>query len=457
MWVVTTSLNDTICALATPPGVGGLAVIRCSGGAAFHVCDSRFRGRVTLEEADDHTIHYGWWNVDGVRIDSVTCSVFRAPNSYTGEHVVEIGCHGGPIIVEQIISSLIDAGARLAEPGEFTKRAFLNRKLDLTQVEAVADLIHAQSRVGAQTAARQLAGGFTKRLAGLREHLLNVCGLLELELDFSEEDVEFVDRTSLLAALDEGISIAERLASSAASAEILRSGLQVAVVGYPNAGKSSLFNAMLSRERAIVSDVPGTTRDYLEETVIIDGYCIRLIDTAGIRSSDDVIEMQGVRLTTSLVEQSNVVLIVNDASMGYRHSAALASDLATVTGSRPMLTVQNKIDLVEQDQDEPAEGDICVSAVRGTGLSALRDALAKEARKNGDVIADVLVNARQASLLRSLAAALQQASGGVKEGRSMDYVAVDVRTAIRHLGDIAGETWSPDILETIFSRFCIGK
>lgn len=432
-------------------------MVRCSGSTAFDVCDTRFRGRVTLNEADDHTILYGWWNVNDVRIDSVTCSVFRAPNSYTGEHVVEIGCHGGPIIVEQIITSLIEAGARLAEPGEFTKRAFLNRKLDLTQVEAVADLIHAQSRVGAQTAARQLAGGFTKRLAGLREHLLNVCGLLELELDFSEEDVEFVDRTALLAALDEGITIAERLAASAASAEILRSGLQVAVVGYPNAGKSSLFNAMLSRERAIVSDVPGTTRDYLEETLFVDGYCIRLIDTAGIRSSDDVIEMQGVRLTKSLVEQSNMVLIVNDASLGHGHSEALASDLASVTGSRPMLTVQNKIDLVADDNKTTAEGDICVSAVRGTGLSALRDALSEVARKNGDVIADVLVNARQASLLRSLASSLQQASAGIQEGRSMDFVAVDVRTAIRHLGDIAGVTWSPDILETIFSRFCIGK
>lgn len=452
-----TTLSDTICALATPPGVGGLAVVRCSGSTAFDVCDTRFRGRVTLNEADDHTIHYGWWNVNDVRIDSVTCSVFRAPNSYTGEHVVEIGCHGGPIIVEQIITSLIEAGARLAEPGEFTKRAFLNRKLDLTQVEAVADLIHAQSRVGAQTAARQLAGGFTKRLAGLREHLLNVCGLLELELDFSEEDVEFVDRTALLAALDEGITIAERLAASAASAEILRSGLQVAVVGYPNAGKSSLFNAMLSRERAIVSDVPGTTRDYLEETLFVDGYCIRLIDTAGIRSSDDVIEMQGVRLTKSLVEQSNMVLIVNDASLGHGHSEALACDLASVTGSRPMLTVQNKIDLVADDNKTTAEGDICVSAVRGTGLSALRDALLEVARKNGDVIADVLVNARQASLLRSVASSLQQASAGIQEGRSMDFIAVDVRTAIRHLGDIAGVTWSPDILETIFSRFCIGK
>lgn len=421
------------------------------------MCDTRFRGRVTLATAEDHTIHYGWWSMEGVRIDSVTCSVFRTPNSYTGEHVVEIGCHGGPIVVEQILTSLIEAGARLAEPGEFTKRAFLNRKLDLTQVEAVADLIHAQSRVGAQTAARQLAGGFTKRLAVLREHLLQVCGLLELELDFSEEDVEFVDRTALLAALDEGVGVAERLAGTAASAEILRSGLQVAVVGYPNAGKSSLFNAMLSKERAIVSDVPGTTRDYLEETVFIDGFCIRLIDTAGIRASDDVIEMQGVRLTKSLVEQSNVVLIVNDASKGLYHSAALASDIASVVGSRPMLVVQNKIDLVVLEKEQLSESDIAVSAVRGTGLSLLHDALANEARKNGDVVADVLVNARQASLLRSLASSLQQAINGVQEGLSMEYVAVDVRTAIRLLGDIAGETWSPDILETIFSRFCIGK
>lgn len=455
--VVTTNLNDTICALATPPGVGGLAVVRCSGSSAFLLCDALFHGRVSLTQAQDHTIHYGWWEHNGIRIDSVTCSVFRCPHSYTGEDVVEIGCHGGPMIVDQVISSLVTAGARLAEPGEFTKRAFLNKKLDLTQVEAVADLIHSQSRIGAQTAARQLAGGFTKRLSALREHLLHVCGLLELELDFSEEDVEFVDRTALLSALHEGISVAEQLASSASSAEILRSGLYVAVVGYPNAGKSSLFNALLTRERAIVSDIPGTTRDYLEETIFIDGYAVRLFDTAGIRSSDDVIEMQGIRLTASLIEQSNVLLIVNDASVGYDHSVALAAEVSTLAGTRPVLVVQNKIDLVDTATKPVPNGTIGVSTIRGTGIADLRRALADEARKSSEGVADVLVNARQATHLRSLQSALEQASAGITEGRSMDYVAVDVRTAIRHLGDISGETWSPDVLETIFSRFCIGK
>lgn len=450
-------LNDTICALATPPGVGGLAVIRCSGRLAFDLCDLCFHGRVRLTDATDHTIHYGWWEHGGVRIDSVTCSVFRTPHSYTGDDVVEIGCHGGPHVTTQIIRSLIDLGARPAEPGEFTRRAFLNRKLDLTQVEAVADLIHAQSRIGAQTAARQLAGGFTRRLAGLRQHLLDVCGLLELELDFSEEDVEFVDRTALVQALSDGIATADQLAASAASAEILRSGYYVAVVGYPNAGKSSLFNALLDRERAIVSDVAGTTRDYLEESIFLDGYTIRMYDTAGLRDSEDMIEMQGVRLTSSLIEQSNLVLVVNDASLGKHHSDELVNSLRRLTGTRPIVIVQNKSDLVGNLFSLNDEQCVAVSTIRGAGLDALRATLLDFARASSEGVSDVLVNARQANILRDISTSCYSARAGVLEGRSMEYVAVDVRAAIRLLGDISGETWSPDVLDTIFSRFCIGK
>ncbi|MBU3740720.1 MAG: tRNA uridine-5-carboxymethylaminomethyl(34) synthesis GTPase MnmE [Candidatus Kapabacteria bacterium] len=457
MCLVSQHLNDTICALATPPGVGGLAVIRCAGRLAFELCDRDFNSRVRLADAADHTIHYGWWEHDGVRVDSVTCSVFRAPHSYTGDDVIEIGCHGGPHVTAQIIRSLLDNGARLAEPGEFTKRAFLNRKLDLTQVEAVADLIHAQSRMGAQTAARQLAGGFTRRLAALRQHLLDVCGLLELELDFSEEDVEFVDRTALLAALTDGNAIADQLAASAASAEILRSGFYVAVVGYPNAGKSSLFNALLDRERAIVSDIAGTTRDYLEESIFLEGYTVRLYDTAGLRSSDDTIEMQGVRLTTSLVEQSNLILVVNDASLGKHHSDALVSSLQDIAGTRPIVIVHNKSDLLEDPAAFSEKGSVAVSTIRGTGLESLRQALLEYARSSSEGVSDVLINGRQASILRDVSASCSSARAGILEGRSMDYVAVDVRAAIRYLGDISGETWSPDVLDTIFSRFCIGK
>lgn len=449
--------NDTICALATPPGVAGLAVVRLSGPDAFLIGDHAFKGKTPLADASAHTIHYGWWQFDDVRIDSVTCSVFRAPHSYTGEEVLEIGCHGGPHVTDQILRSLVALGARPAEPGEFTKRAFINRKMDLTQVEAVADLIHAQSRIGAQTAARQLAGGFTRRLSALRQHLLDVCGLLELELDFSEEDVEFVDRTALLADLDHGISTASALAASASSAEVLRSGFYVAVVGYPNAGKSSLFNALLDRDRAIVSDIPGTTRDYLEETIFVDGYTIRLFDTAGIRATPDTIEMHGIRLTTSLIEQSNLVLVVNDASLGMDHSDDLVADLTPRLGQRPLRILQNKIDLVDDDGVHGRPQDLPISTLRGHGIASLRELLASYARTSTEGITDVLVNARQAALLRSIADSLRSARAGVADGLSNDYIAVDVRSAIRALGDIVGETWSPDILDTIFSRFCIGK
>lgn len=450
-------MHDTICALATPPGTAGLAVVRCSGRDAFRICDTCFRGRTPVSAAADHTIHYGWWNHSDQRIDSVTCSVFRAPNSYTGEDVVEIGCHGGPHVVDQILSSLIAEGCRHAEPGEFTKRAFLHAKLDLTQVEAVADIIHAQSRVGAQTAARQLAGGFTRRLATLRQQLLDVCGLLELELDFSEEDVEFVDRTRLLALLREGITTATTLANAATSAEILRSGFHVAVVGYPNAGKSSLFNALLSRDRALVSDIPGTTRDYLEEAFVVDGYTIRLFDTAGLRTSDDTIEMQGVRLTASVIDQCNVVVIVNDASLGENHSDALSNEISVRIGSRPVLFVQNKADLVDPSGIADVPNTVVVSTITGLGIDRLRTVLAEQAAQSVDTTSDVLVNARQASHLRAVADLLRNAQSAVTTAQPMDVVAVDVRAAIRQLGELAGETWHPDVLASIFSRFCIGK
>lgn len=451
-------LSDTICALATPPGVAGLAVVRISGPSAFSAADEFFSGSVTLSEAVDHSISYGWWVIEGARIDSITASVFRAPHSYTGENVVEIGCHGGSFVTEQILGSLLEAGVRLAQPGEFTKRAFMNRKLDLTQAEAVADLIHAGSRVGAQTAARQLSGGFTRRLAGLRQQLLDVIGLLELELDFSEEDVEFVNRDVLRSTLQSIIDDVDTTAASAHSAEVLRSGFHVAVVGYPNAGKSSLFNALLGRERAIVSDIPGTTRDYLSETLFVDGYSIHLIDTAGLRSTDDQIELQGIRLTTSLLEESDLILVVNDVSLGEAHSESLVHEIVTRFPNTPILTVQNKVDMVPSlPAREHDVNSVFCSASTGYGLEHLRTTFAERVRSSTSGISDVLVNARQAQLLRSIAGHLRFAFAGIDSGLSSDLLSVDIRSSIRLLGDISGESWNPDVLDTVFSRFCIGK
>jgi tRNA modification GTPase len=445
--------STTICALATPPGVAGLAVIRVSGPEAQAACDTFFRGSVRLVDAHDHTILYGWWHEGEERIDSVTCSVFIAPNSYTGEHVVEIGCHGGTHVVHRILQTLHTHGLHPAEPGEFTRRAFLNGKLDLTQVEAVADLIHAQSALGARSAARQLAGGFTRRLQRLRTDLLDLNGLLELELDFSEEDVEFADRSKLTQVLELSISYAHSLADSSRAAAILRSGFSCAVVGYPNAGKSSLFNALLERDRAIVSDIPGTTRDYLEETILAGGFAIRLFDTAGLRDTSDTIELHGIRVTSSLIEQSDLVLIVNDATHGVDHSDDLRAELEQRFPDHSVVVVQNKCDLTSAQRPP----DVTVSAHTGEGLLALRDVLVHHAEQAMSPVTDVLVNARQAALLLAVADSLRSARRGIDDHVSNEFIAVDIRTAIRVLGEITGETWSPDVLDTIFSRFCIGK
>jgi tRNA modification GTPase len=428
-------------------------VIRVSGPEACDACDAFFRGVQRLADAADHTVHYGWWHDGDERIDSVTCTVFIAPHSYTGEHVIEIGCHGGTHVVHRILRTLHAHGLHPAEPGEFTRRAFLNGKLDLTQVEAVADLIHAQSALGARTAARQLAGGFTKRLQRLRTDLLDLSGLLELELDFSEEDVEFADRSKLTQVIDLSISYATSLADSSRAAAILRSGFTCAVVGYPNAGKSSLFNALLERDRAIVSDIPGTTRDYLEETILAGGFAVRLFDTAGLRDTSDTIELHGIKVTGSLIEQSDLVLIVNDATQGVDHSDELRAELESRFPDQTVVIVQNKCDLTSAQRPP----DITTSAHTGEGLLAVRDMLVHHAEHAMSPVTDVLVNARQAALLLAVADTLRSARRGVEERVSNEFIAVDIRAAIRMLGEITGETWSPVVLDTIFSRFCIGK
>ncbi len=448
--------SDTICALATPPGVAGLAIIRVSGPRSFIVCDSFFRGSVSAQQASDHTIHFGWWGEGEQRVDSVTLMIYRSPRSYTGEDVVEIGCHGGLFVADRIISDLLSAGARLAEPGEFTRRAFLNKKLDLVQVEAVADMIHAESYRGAQVAARQLAGGFTERLTSFRAALLEVVGLLELELDFSEEDVEFVSRDTLrtrLLAVDHEI---RQTASSAHAASVLRSGFHVAVVGFPNAGKSSLFNALLLRDRAIVSDVPGTTRDYIRESILMDGYTVHLVDTAGIRETADTIELEGIAITRSLIDQADLVLVLNDLSLGIDHSNALINDLQSRYPTTPIQLVHNKVDVVDASLS-PSFHVLACSAKTGSGIDSLRNAILSHVRSSTTNVTDVLVNARQATLLMAISDCLASVIAGLDRHASNDELAVDLRTSVRLLGEITGETWNPDVLDTVFTRFCIGK
>jgi tRNA modification GTPase len=370
--------------------------------------------------------------------------------------VVEIGCHGGVFVTEQLLSLLISKGARFADPGEFTKRAFLNRKLDLTQVEAVADIIHAETRVGAQTAARQLSGGFTRRLGAFREQVMDVIGLLELELDFSEEDVEFVDRTHLRVLLQALCDDVDALAATARSSEVLRTGFHVAVVGFPNAGKSSLFNALLDRPRAIVSDVAGTTRDYLQESLLLEGYSIHLVDTAGIRDASDSIEMQGISLTASVMRESDLILVLNDVSLGRNHSEKLVHDITSNYPDSCLLVVQNKRDLVHDSGGLSGDWVEC-SASSGFGVDNVKKALVRYAKAHGTSPGDMLVNARQAVLLHSISSSLRSCLDGLEQGLSTDLLSVDLRACIRLLGEISGETWNPDVLDTVFSRFCIGK
>lgn len=449
--------NRTIAALATPPGVSGLAVIRLSGPDAFTIADYFFKGKLILAGAPSHTIHYGKF-IDGEKlVDTVTASVFVAPNSYTGENVVEISCHGGLLIANEIIKALTIAGAAPAEPGEFTRRAFLNGKLDLAQVEAVADIIHSSSLPGAQTAARQLAGAFTDRLSSVRLQLLDISALLELELDFADEDIEFVRKNDIISKIDAAISFCSSLASSFSDAQVLRSGYFVSLAGYPNSGKSTLFNALLNRKRAIVSEIPGTTRDYLEETLMLGGIAIRLVDTAGIRPTDHIVEIEGIRMGESLLEQSNMIIILNDVSISPDHSDRLYSKISERYPAARTIIVHNKIDLAEIDPDETKSETINISAKKNIGIEALKTLIENEALHSAERVKDVLVNQRQALLLGQAADALNNAVHSLMEGFDNAAVSIDIREAARKLGEITGETWNEDVLNHIFQRFCIGK
>jgi len=475
--------SDAICALATPPGAAGLAVVRLSGDGCLQIADACFRGRSVLQHVASHTAHYGKLyradaahgasvgananvgagaNADAMQmLDTVVATVFRAPNSYTGEDVVEFGCHGGVIVSQEIVEALIRAGARPAEPGEFTKRAFLNSKLDLTQVEAVGDLIHAVSTQGSHAAARQLTGGFTARLAELREQVLRICGLLELELDFSQEDLELINRTEILQNIEAARKFCEELAASHRSAEILRSGYAVGIVGYPNAGKSSLLNALLQRKRAIVSDIPGTTRDYIEECITLGGLAVKLVDTAGFRSSQDVIEIEGINLAESLLEQCNMIVVLNDITLGERHSEPLLHRLRSAFPQAECVLVQNKIDAhVPESLPFPPSSQaptLRISAVSGTGIEELKDYIRQQAQRDTALVGDALINARQAALLRQASASMQAAMDAVRANASNEFIALDLREALKRIGEITGAVWNEDILNSIFSKFCIGK
>ncbi len=435
-------------------------MIRVSGNNSFKICDLFFRGSIPTSKSDSHTVTYGWWKNEGLRIDAVTCTVYHGPNSYTAEDVVEIGCHGGPFVYEQIMECLLSAGARLAEPGEFTKRAFINGKMDLTQVEAVADMIHAESKIGVQIAARQLASGFTSLLTDMQSQIERACALLELELDFSEEDIEFVNRDALLTSLKSVEGELQQLISSAKGAELLRSGVHCTLVGYPNAGKSSLFNAILGRQRAIVSTVPGTTRDYLVETLLLEGFTFHLFDTAGIRSTTDSIELEGISLTKSVMEQSDVVIVVNDSTQGLNYSDALYLEVKSNFPSAHTVLVQNKSDLYEhvgELTEMLPHTSLYTSALSLSGTAALLASLVEHVKLHTNANNTALINRRQAILLSQAHQSVQNAQNAIINGLTPELVSVDMRQALRSISEVLGTTFNQDILDSIFSDFCIGK
>jgi len=440
-----------IVALATAPGLSGLAVVRISGDDAITITDKLFRGKKALSECKSHTIHYGnFYRNNGDLLDSVTCSIFKAPNSYTGENTIEIGCHGGMIISNEIIKELIIAGATTPNPGEFTKRAFLNGKLDLTQVEAVADLIHSVSIRGSATAAKQLEGNFQQRLKDFRKSLLKIAGLLELELDFSEEDLELVPKKDIIFKINEAKAFCEDLINSFTGSNILRSGFQVAVVGFPNSGKSTLFNTLSEKNRAIVSDIAGTTRDYIEEYIYLKNIPFKLVDTAGLRESEDVIEIQGIQLVEKILEQSELVLILNDISNGITNSDELFEKIKLK--NKNVLLIQNKIDLTDLKVD-----GISISAKDNIGIDKLKNILIENAENSIVRVNDALINQRQKSLLEQIIVNLDNATESLNLEMENEVIAIDLRTAIKIIGEITGEAWNEEILDAIFSDFCIGK
>lgn len=445
-------LDDTICAPATAVGSGALSVVRISGpdalGVAGRVVALR-RGSVT--EAKGYTLHFG--TIED--LDDVMVSVFRAPHSYTGEDSVEISCHASPFIVTNILERLTRAGARMAGPGEFTRRAFAAGKMDLAQAEAVAEMIAADSEASHRVAMNQLRGGYSAELRGLRDDLLRITSLLELELDFSEEEVEFADRAKLTALLEEASAHVNRLADSFSAGNAIKNGVPVAIVGAPNSGKSTLLNAILGEDRAIVSSIAGTTRDTVEEIFMLGGIKFRLIDTAGLRDTDDLVERLGVERSRAALSRARIVLAVADGTSPEISFNDLESMLSP---GQKLIRIVNKSDLLAESEPSPTneKGYIYVSAKHGTGIDALLEAITSSVEPF-DSGSTLVTNARHHEALVKAGTALGRVSSGLRSGTPGDLLAEDLRDAISHLGSIFGEITTDDILGEIFHNFCIGK
>ncbi len=458
--------NDTIAAVATGEG-GAIAVIRISGPQAIAACDKLFRGAggQALHDAPGYSLHYGTiGTAEGAVLDEVLVSVFRAPHSHTGEDAVEISCHASPYIKGEILRRLADTGVRPAAPGEFTLRAFRNGKVDLSQAEAVADLIAADSRAAHRLAIDQMRGGYSGEFATLRGRLIDLAALLELELDFSEEDVQFADRGQIKILMESLADRIGRLRDSYTWGNVLKNGIPVAIVGAPNVGKSTLLNALLNEERALVSDIPGTTRDSIEDVLNINGIQFRFIDTAGIRHTDDTLEAMGIERTLRHIEKASAILFIADATSS---PAEILSQLERVDPDprQHIALVINKIDKAESWEERVGELSsasglpvIPLSARSGRGLEKLTDYLLHTAEQNPGGEDLIVTSARHYEALSEASAAIERAISALAEGLSSDLLAEELRAVIHHIGSITGDTpTTDDVLQTIFSRFCIGK
>lgn len=454
---------DTICAIATPPGSGAIAVIRLSGDNAINIADLVFQSakkNKKLINQKANTIHFGAITAGDQIVDEVLLSIFKAPHSYTGEDSIEISCHGSSHIQRRILELLINNGARLAQPGEFTLRSFQNGKMDLSQAEAVADLIASSSESARKVAMNQMRGGFRNEIQDLRAQLLNFISLIELELDFSEEDVEFADREqlkNLVQKIDRHLKI---LIDSFKLGNVIKNGIPVAIIGEPNVGKSTLLNTLLNEDKAIVSDIPGTTRDAIEDVVNLDGILFRFIDTAGIRETKDTIESLGIKRTFSKIKNAEIVLLMVDASQSNIENSI--SEIKNKIGDKKLLIIINKIDLSEKKTSLGA----IKSLYETVEISAKHKKNIKELIEKLRIIAGlgtidqgdtIITNTRHFEALSKAWEAIQRVSDGMENQIPSDFLAMDIREVLHYLGEISGEITNDEILGNIFKNFCIGK
>jgi len=459
-------LKDTIAAISTPIGEGAISVIRVSGESARKLVASRFKGKCDIVYARSHTAHFGQF-VDAKRnhVDDVICTVFIAPMSYTGEDIVEVSCHGGVHVTRRVLECLLETGIRPAEPGEFTQRAFLNGKIDLSQAEAIADIIKAQSDKAHKTSLNQLEGTLSKEIKQIQDQLVKAAGLIELELDFVEEDIELVDKKKFQEMIETEIIMIEKLLDTFKYGRVWREGVRVALVGIPNAGKSRLLNALLQEERAIVTSIPGTTRDFIEERIVISGVLFRIIDTAGLRQTEDSIEQEGVKRTWKIAKNSDVIVLIHDST------SFITNDELDLIGyfqqNFPeiyLIIANNKIDLKERksiDNDEIKGIQIVgTSALSHEGIEPLKIGLERyilEKTQSDNRESVTITNERHYNALLRAKEGLTSSLESLKSGESEEFIALDLRRAIEAIGEIIGVITTEDILNDIFLKFCIGK